>query len=180
MPLPTKLTANTSWQVNFETPNHTVTDGWVAKVVFNNHLSKQTITLTSTGGITWQLNAPPTTTKELGEGKTSYLLFAEKATLERDVVERGFFTIEADPFTSTVPQDQRTHNQRTYDNLCLMLEGKSTKDVESFKIGDRELRKIPILELQQLKRDYSWAVYREKQQAKGNSSGMRVEGFRLS
>lgn len=180
MTFPSTLTANTTWLINFTiNPTYTATNGWTAKVLLKNAGISKAFDLTNIEGGQWQLNQPPTQTKPFGHGKTKYTLFLEKG-IDRYIAEEGFVFLKPDPLSINQPEDQRSQNERIYDNICAVLEKRPLKDVQMFKIADREIVKIPIAELQKIKIQYSWAVYREKQRANGQNGVMTIAGFNLS
>ena len=47
-----------------------------------------------------------------------------------------------------------TADQRTYDAILATLEGRATSDQMQYRIGTRELHRIPLPELQELARQY--------------------------
>ena len=75
------------------------------------------------------------------------------------------------PNPATVTGDQRGHAASTLAAINAMLEGKASKDQKSYRIGDRELERIPIPELLAL-RDYYQAEARREANAALLASGL--------
>lgn len=87
---------------------------------------------------------------------------------ERFQVYSGGCFLAPDP--ATVTGDLRGHATRTLAAIEALLEGRATKDQQSYKIADRELSRIPIPELLQL-RDYYAAEARREIDAAALASG---------
>jgi hypothetical protein len=66
------------------------------------------------------------------------------------------------PNPASITGDTRGHAQRTYDAIKALLEGRATKDQQSYKIGDRELARIPVPELLMLQDYYRTQANREQ------------------
>jgi hypothetical protein len=75
------------------------------------------------------------------------------------------------PNPATITGDLRGHAARTLEAINALLEGRATKDQESYRIGDRELSRIPVPELLAL-RDYYRAEARREDAAALVASGM--------
>lgn len=74
------------------------------------------------------------------------------------------------PNPATITGDLRGHAARTLEAIDALLEGRATKDQTSYRIGDRELSRIPIPELLAL-RDYYRAEARREESAALIASG---------
>lgn len=74
------------------------------------------------------------------------------------------------PNPATITGDLRGHAARTLAAINALLEGRATKDQQSYKIGERELSRIPVNELLAL-RDYYRAEARREDEAAGLASG---------
>lgn len=75
------------------------------------------------------------------------------------------------PNPATITGDLRGHAARTLAAINALLEGRATKDQMSYKLGDRELSRIPIPELLAL-RDYYITEARREEDAAALASGM--------
>ncbi len=78
---------------------------------------------------------------------------------ERWAVHRAGCLVQANPATAT--GDLRGHAAKVLDAINALLEGRATKDQQSYKIGERELTRIPIPELLQLRDYYKLETQRE-------------------
>jgi hypothetical protein len=74
------------------------------------------------------------------------------------------------PNPATITGDLRGHAARTLAAIDALLEGRATKDQQSYKIGERELSRIPVPELLSL-RDYYRAEAKREDEAAGLASG---------
>lgn len=74
------------------------------------------------------------------------------------------------PNPATITGDLRGHAARTLAALDALLEGRATKDQASYRIGDRELSRIPVPELLAL-RDYYRAEAAREAQAEALAGG---------
>jgi hypothetical protein len=74
------------------------------------------------------------------------------------------------PNPATITGDLRGHAARTLAAIEAMLENRATKDQQSYKIGERELSRIPVQELLSL-RDYYRAEAKREDEAAGLASG---------
>lgn len=91
------------------------------------------------------------------------------AGLQRITVYAAPCTLMPNPLTVT--GDQRGHAAATLAAINALLEGRATKDQKSYRIGDRELERIPVPELLQL-RDYYQREARREEAAAALASGM--------
>lgn len=75
------------------------------------------------------------------------------------------------PNPASVTGDQRAHAAKTLAAIEALIEGRATKDQQSYRIGDRELSRIPIPELLTL-RDYYKQEARREADAAALASGI--------
>lgn len=94
----------------------------------------------------------------------------------RATVYRASCLLLPNPLTST--GDQRGHAATTLAAIEALLEGRATKDQQSYRIGDRELARIPIPELLAL-RDYYQREVQRAEDAAAVASGMPRRNPRL-
>lgn len=80
-----------------------------------------------------------------------------------DVVEvlNGFMTILPDIASLPAGADTRSQNRRTYDAICAVIENRASRDQESYKIGNRELKRMPVSDLLKLRAQYASFVAQE-------------------
>lgn len=62
--------------------------------------------------------------------------------------------------------DNRTQNQRTLDAVNAVIEGRASKDQESYAIGGRSLSRTPLRDLMELQRVYQGKVMLERRAAR--------------
>lgn len=80
---------------------------------------------------------------------------------ERHCIGQGKITVQSDFSALQSGQDSRSHNQKMYDAICAVLEGRATSDVQRYTIGSRQIDKMSVTELETWKRTYAWRVARE-------------------
>lgn len=79
-------------------------------------------------------------------GRYQWIAFAVDTGSNRSELAQGEIRITPDP-AGTLPADPRSYNRRLLDQLRAVLQGKALDDVAMYKIGQRELTKIPIRDL---------------------------------
>ncbi len=70
-------------------------------------------------------------------------------------------------FTTASAQDLRSHNQTVLDNICAVIESRSTIDQDEYTIKDRQLKRTPLEDLLKLKAEYRALVAKDKRNEKG-------------
>lgn len=94
-------------------------------------------------------------------GRYQWNAFALDANGNRSELAQGTINISPDP-AGTTPLDTRTFNQKVLDNIRALLLGKSLDDVAMYKLGGRELTKIPVNELQMWEAQFERRVRSER------------------
>lgn len=101
----------------------------------------------SQGG--YLVSVPSATTAAIAAGEYDWTaVIVRNADNARVEVDEGRWTIEADPIAGA---DPRSYQERLLDAIEAVLEGKVTKDVSSYSIEGRQLVKIPIPELMEIR-----------------------------
>ena len=117
---------------------------WVLSYVLHNGTDKITITATaSSGDHLVSLSASATAAYIAGEYK--YQAYLTNGSDRRDA-GAGTITIKPD-FAQAGQLDNRTHARIVLDALDAMIEGRATKDQQSYSIGNRQLTRMPIEDL---------------------------------
>lgn len=83
-----------------------------------------------------------TVTKTYQPGRYEWVAFSADADGNRDELAQGQIRILPDP-TGTTPVDPRSHNERMLDQIKAVLLNNAMDDVAMYKIGGRELTKVP-------------------------------------
>lgn len=94
-------------------------------------------------------------------GLYEWHLFASKAD-DRQLIESGSAEVLADFASLEAGYDSRSLNKKMLDAINTVLQGRILSDHERYSIDGRSLDRIPIMELQSLKRQYSIKVRRER------------------
>lgn len=84
-------------------------------------------------------------------------------------VETGTLTV--DPDLAAVSEfDGRTHAERTLQAIEAVIEGRASKDQDSYRINNRELRRTPISQLLKLRDVYRQEVRRLRASRRGKDT----------
>ena len=79
-------------------------------------------------------------------GKYQWICFWTDSSGNRDELSRGTIWLTPDPGGAN-PADPRSQNEILFGNIRALLQGKALDDAVMYKIGQRELTKMPIKEL---------------------------------
>lgn len=104
---------------------------------------------------------PGTTTTAWTPGKYEWIAFSLDPSGNRTQIASGQIRLLPDPNATTVA-DPRTHNEKVLEQLRALVEGKSLDDVNIYKIGGRELTKMPIMDLLKWQGIYEGRVRNER------------------
>ena len=130
---------------------------------FTYHLigpNKLQIDTTADGGfITVALNTAQT--QDWAAGRYNWFLIRE-VNGDRVKVDEGTLVVEASPFNAEDVTDTTTHAERVLAAIEKRIENRVVSDLENYTIDGRTINKIPIAELQTLRRRYMNEVRNEK------------------
>jgi len=111
-------------------------------------------------------------------GRYDWYLFSVDASSNREQIATGRIRIEAN--VAIAPIDNRSRNQRMLDAIESVLEGAALDDVSMYKIGGREVTKVPRLELEKQRGIYVARVNAELRRKGGviasDTIGIRFGG----
>ncbi len=116
--------------------------------------------LTDSDGVA-SFSIPSATTGNWTPTRYQWVCFAVDVSGNRTELGIGKLLVDPDVGGAT-PADPRTQNERILANLKCLLAGKALDDVSMYKIGTRELTKIPPKELLYLEGVYEARVRRER------------------
>jgi hypothetical protein len=151
--LPASLTAGDSLKLQFELPDYSATAGWVLSFVLVSATGQITIT-SSASGAAHAVSVSPATSSAWAPGRYRWQAYVAKGTTDRVTLASGQVDILPNLATATAGLDTRTHVRRTLDAIEATIEGRASADVLSYQIAGRELRKIPLTELLELRDRY--------------------------
>lgn len=163
MTIPTEIVAGDSVSFLWESPDYPSTGGWTSawRLVGDGIV----LALSSTPeGAAFRVTAAATATAALtvptARGVSCTLFGSVTSGPSRATVYSAPCLLRPDP--ATVTGDQRGHARATLAAIEALIEGRARKDQQSYRIGDRELSRIPIPELLSLRDYYRWAARREE------------------
>lgn len=120
----------------------------------------------------WDIDASVTEDWVAGEYWYSVRVTDGDAVVE---VDEGNVTVTPDFASLPAGYDGRNHNRRMLEAIEARLEGRATTDQERYRIGDRELYRIPIAELRKWHAQYRALVAADDAAAKGRRFGRDVK-----
>lgn len=94
-------------------------------------------------------------------------------------LEAGVVTVVADLAQVAAGHDARRHAEKVLEAIEAVIEGRASKDQQSYTIGNRSLVRTPLAELTQLRREYRAEVARLKAEAEGRPRSGRILGRQI-
>lgn len=95
-------------------------------------------------------------------GRYQWVLFAVDSTGNRTELAQGKIRIDPDP-AGAAPADPRTENEIMLHQIRCVLKDRTATDVQSYKIGGREMVKMTVKELLDLEGTYAARVRKERE-----------------
>lgn len=98
--------------------------------------------------------------------------YSLRATRGADVheIDSGSLTVKPDLTALTEVYDGRVHAERVLESIEAVIEGRASKDQDSYRINNRELRRTPISQLLKLRDIYRNEVRRLKAARQGRNT----------
>lgn len=138
--------------------------------------AQQTFSITaSASGSDYLVEVSSTTTKNYTVGRYHWQAYITRnSDSERVMIDYGTWELKPNRVTSYA--DPRSHARKVLDAIEAVIEGRATKDQESYTIGDRSLSRTPIPELLQLRKEYQAEVRVEnlKEAARNGKAGNKL------
>ena len=130
----------------------------------------QQIDIVSTGDDTqFVFEVDADTTSGYTPGQYWYCLRVEKDN-EVHQIEEGILKILPNLTSISAPYDGRNHVHKVIDAIEAVIEGRASKDQESYAINNRQLRRTPIVDLLKLRDRYKDELYRQQLARKSGSN----------
>jgi hypothetical protein len=152
-------------------PDYPPSAGWVLRVRFTPRAAgvgsgvPHTATATNEGDV-YKVQVAATVTATWAAGRYGWASWVERAG-ERYTLASGQLLVQADPATSAVGADSRTHAERVLDAVEAVIEGRATAAQSELQIGQRALKFIPMAELLAVRDRYRWEVRNQQAAARG-------------
>ena len=125
----------------------------------------------------WLVEVPGATTAALVSGSYAWSLTATRtADGAAASIVSGVLEVAPNP---TAGSDTRTPARRHLDAINAVLDGRITKDVETYSIEGRALTRVPLEILHKMRARYMAEVQAEDRAACGKSPGPRVRKLRF-
>lgn len=137
------------------------TDGYALVYSFSGPSALASITATNVADGSYSVSIPATTTSALVAGRYLWAAHAQLAGAVYPVAQGTIF-VEAKLLGTALT----THAERTLAVIEAALEGRLTSDMESYTIGTRQVTKIAAMELRNLRTQYKWEVWYERNPGK--------------
>jgi len=173
--VPTVWNAGDTLKWDVSIPDYPATEGWTLTYEVksrNDHIA--TITA-SASGADYTVTVPAATSAGYAIGHHHYRAYVTKGS-ERFTVDSGDLEIVKD-FEDSGNYDDRTHAEIVLDAVESVIEGRATKDQESYTIAGRSLSRTPVEDLLMLRDRYKTEVRREERAdrvARGLGSGSKI------
>lgn len=157
---PTELRAGLTWQWTRQLTDYSAPT-WTLKYAFKNAAARFEITATGSG-TTHSVTVARGTTDDYAAGVYQWVAYVESAT-ERFEVDGGTLTVLPDyAQASQVARDDRTHARIVLDALEAVIEGRASKDQQSYQINGRSLERMPVKDLLAFRAQYRAEVESEE------------------
>lgn len=170
--LPTEITAGVTLDIPITLTAYPAGGGWSLALVLR---GPQSIDLTAlANGDTHVVHVAAAATADWAAGDYWYTIRVTDGT---DVfeVDSGRVKIVGDLTAESDGYDGRSHVDKVLSAIEAVIEGRATRDQESYKINNRELQRTPISDLLKLRDQYRDEARRMRAAAKGQSLlGRRV------
>lgn len=168
--IPGKLYAGTTWAWTEKVPDYSAADGWSLKYIFTNASNAFSFTDDGSAKSTeFTVEVDAATTAPFTPGEYTWKLLAVKGSDLR-LVSHGSAVVYADITDGATALDDRSHVKKTLDAIEAVIEGKATKDQQSYSVAGRSLSRMSWDELLKLRSKYS-AEYDQEQAAARLASG---------
>ena len=173
--IPQQLTAGDRWRWRDAAAlaKYPPADGWALKYRLHNSAATIDLTAAVVDG-QYEIDASPSTTAAYAAGEYEWSCWVEKAG-ERYALATGRVQVLPDPATAT--GDIRTHAEKVLEAIRAVIEGRASKDQESYSIAGRSLSRTPLDDLLQLESRYVRRVAEERakrEQAAGRGGGKTI------
>jgi len=178
---PSALRAGDTWRWTKSLADYPATS-WTLKYRFKNAAGGFEITA-STSGTDYSVTVAAATTAAYTAGVYSWLAWVEGGTSEKYSVDTGIATIDPDyrSGTATAAYDDRTHARTVLDAIEAVIEGRASRDQESYEIAGRSLKRTPIADLLKMRQHYKAEVAAQDAAEKisnGLGTGRKIQ-FRI-
>ena len=175
--VPAELTAGDSWRWRFDDVSNAFppSEGWVLTCRFHNDASAFVLVAQIVNG-GYEVSDGATSTAARAPGAYAWAALLLRGD-ERVTAATGRVLIHPDPATATA--DIRSHAERVLDAIRAVIEGRATKDQESYSIAGRSLSRTPLGELLALERRYAARVASEASARDGASGASRTISVRF-
>lgn len=164
--IPSKITAGTTLDLRLTLAAFLAPD-WSASLILR---GPSQITITGTAdGAQHRLAKSATDTADWTKGFYAYALRVER---DGEVVEVETGTLEVLPDLAAItsPHDATGHLRKVLAAIEAVIEARATTDQMSYKIGNRELQRMPVTDLLKLRSTYQAELRRAEAAARGGSS----------
>lgn len=156
--------ANASWSRSLD--DFPVSDGWVLAYYLVKDGNQVTITAAPDGDV-HLVDLVAVDTASWDPGCYHYQAWVRLGD-DAHMVESGAIDIKPNFRTQTSGYDGRTHAEKVLDALEAMIEGKATRDQQSYSVGGRSITRLTPAEL------VDWrSVYRREVNAQRRKTGPR-------
>tara|TARA_R110002012_G_scaffold63674_1_gene167486 strand:+ start:2451 stop:3047 length:597 start_codon:yes stop_codon:yes gene_type:complete len=158
--VPTEWVAGDTLTWDTKVPDYPATDGWTLSYILKSSSANIASFNASADGADYTVTLSASASSAFTPAEYHYQAFVTKGA-ERYIVDSGKVTIKKN-FADSGNYDDRTHAKIVVDAIEAVIEGRATKDQESYSVAGRSLERTPIPELLVLRDRYKAEVVREE------------------
>lgn len=157
--VPTEWVSGDTIIWNTKVPDYPADEGWALSYILKSKDANVASFNAVADGADYTATITATASTGYSEGEYHYQAFVTKGS-ERFTVDNGKITIKKN-FADSGNYDDRTHAKIVLDAIESVIEGRATKDQESYTIAGRSLARTPIPDLLMMRSRYKAEVVRE-------------------
>lgn len=172
---PTEIQAGdtTKWRREDLTSDYPASQSWVLNYNFVGQAGRFAVAATADGD-KFAITILAATSAAYVAGIYQWVAKVSKGT-ESYTVDSGTCKVLTDLSAKTTAFDGRTHVKKVLDAIEAVVEGRATKDQESYSIAGRQLSRTPIADLLKLRAQYK-SEYESELKAERIKNGMGTGG----
>lgn len=171
---PLSLVAGDRWQWRRDDLSDFPASAWTLTYYFKSPTAQFNVAATASGEA-FAVDVLPETSAAIAAGIYEWRAYVSISGDRREV-DRGVLTVDVN-FASSAIIDTRSHARKVLAAVEAVIEGRATKDQESYSINGRSLTRTPIDQLLQLRKTYLAHVQAEDAAARrqaGQKSGNTI------
>lgn len=153
---PAELRAGDTWKWTRSLADYSAAAGWTLKYRFRHPTAAGFEIVASASGSDFAITVAAATTAAYTAGKYTWQAWVEGGSSEKYSVDEGTLAVLPDyrSGTASATLDDRSHARKVLEAIEAVIENRASRDQESYKIADRELKRTPLADLLKLRTRY--------------------------